>query len=177
MRRFARETIAVVVAACLVLPLILDVNVLAAPGTAKYPGEDDYEFSAGWPSGTGLNVISDALERLAGPGQTIVAAVDFTPWNLAVRFSDPLRVPLGGPIPYQDAAVATAGSRKLYFYPWGTSVASRARFLLQNSAFATPAGLDLADWHLVASYRRPRGGVVQGHQQPLDTVELFERNG
>lgn len=161
----------------LVLPLILDANVLAAPGTAKYPGEDDYEFAGGWASGTGLNVIGNALTRLAGPGpgQTIVAGVYFTPWNLAVRFNHPLRISLG-PLPYQDAAVATWRGRKLYFYPYGNPAAANPQFVYQNSSFGTPSWLNLSDYHLVASYQRPRGGIVHGAPQPLDRIELYERN-
>jgi hypothetical protein len=108
--------------------------------------------------------------------QTIVAGVFFTPWNLAVQFSHPLRVPLGGPLPYQDAAVASYAGRKIFFYPYGvSSVTSNAEFILQNSSFGTPAGLDLARYRLVASVRRPRGGIVQGRHQPIDVIELWQR--
>ena len=97
-------------------------------------------------------------------------------YELANR-PDRLRVPLGGPVPYQDAAVAHAGKRTIYFYPYGTIPASaHIQFVLQNSSFGTPAGLDLADYHVVASYQRPPGGVVEGQPQPLDTIELYERN-
>lgn len=165
---------AALVALTLVPPLILDGKLLAHPGTAQYPGADDFQYAAGWPSGTGLDVIAAALNRLAGPGQTVVAAVDFTPWNLAVHFDHPLRVPLGGPIPAQDGAVAYSQGRRLYFTPYGLPGAAGARFLLQYSSFGTPPGLDLSSYRLVASYQRPRGGEMQGQREPLTAVELYE---
>jgi 4-amino-4-deoxy-L-arabinose transferase-like glycosyltransferase len=167
---------AALVALTLIPPLILDADVLLHPGTAQYPGADDYQYAAGWPSGTGLDVIARALNRLAGPGQTVVAAVDFTPWNLAVRFDHPLRFSLGSSTPAQDGAVAYSRGRKLYFIPYGNPEAAGARFLLQHSSFGTPLGLDLGEYHLVASYQRPRGGVLQGHPQPITAVQLYERN-
>lgn len=172
--RLDRRGAAALVALAFLPPVILDGKILADPGTAQYPGADDFQYAAGWPSGTGLDVIATALNRLAGPGQTVVAAVDFTPWNLAVHFEHPLRVPLGGPIPAQDGAVAYSRGRKLYFIPYGNPEAARARFLLQYSSFGTPPGLDLSSYRLVASYQRPRGGLIQGYKQPITAVELFE---
>jgi hypothetical protein len=77
-------------------------------------------------------------------------------------------------IPYQDGAVALSKGRKLYFVPYGTTVATGARFVLQHSAFRTEPSLNLADYHLVASYQRPRGGLVQGQRQPLTAVQLYK---
>ena len=68
----------------------------------------------------------------------------YTPWNLAVRFDHPLRVPLGGPLPYQDAAVARSKGRTFFFYPYGVPAAANARFLLRELELRNLGGTGMA---------------------------------
>src|SRR5207244_2268040 len=72
--------------------LAFDARVLASPGTARYAGDDDWQFVAGWPAGTGLPKFAHELERRAPPGESIVASV-VIPWGLVVRFDHPRLVP------------------------------------------------------------------------------------
>lgn len=164
------------VVAVLLVPAVLDVRILHHPDTAKYPGEDFYQYAAGWPSGTGLDVIGHELDKRAAPGQTVVASVDFTPWNLAVRFDHPLRVPLGGPQPYKDGAVAHSRGRTIFFLPYGAPHTADAQFVLTQSGFAVPPGFEAAKYKLVATYKRPSGAVVQGQPVPRTSLMLFERS-
>jgi hypothetical protein len=162
----------------LMLPaILLDARVLASPSGTRYPSEDDFQYVAGWPAGTGLPDIARALDQLASPGTSVVAAVNYSPWNLATQFSHPTRIPLGGPIPFYDGITVEASrGRTIKFFAFGTGPSQGAQFVLQHDVFSLPPGLSLTGYHLVAAFTRPRGGTVQGHQQPRTTVQLYERN-
>lgn len=167
---------AVVITAVVAIPVLLDGRVLIHPGTTGFPGEDNYQFAAGWPAGTGLDRIAEELKKRIGPGQTIVAAVYFTPWNLAALFEHPLRVPLPNSTlePSRDGAVAKSDGRTIFFLPYGADHTTSPRFVLTQSVFPWPTGLDQARFRLVASYTRPAGAVVQGKPVAQTTVQLFE---
>jgi 4-amino-4-deoxy-L-arabinose transferase-like glycosyltransferase len=170
----AARAVAAVGALLFVPAAAFDLRVLAHPSTARYPGEDDWQFVAGWPAGTGLDGIARALETRAPAGATKVAAVYYTPWNLAVKFDDPHRLRVTRQ-PSQDEVVANGRGKTFHFVNFGSPGAETARFVLDYSGFALPEGRSLIGYRLVASFTRPRGGEIQGRQQPRTTVRLFER--
>lgn len=175
-RRAARALVTVVVAAMLVVPLVVDGSVLADPSAARYPAEDRYQYVAGWPAGTGLDAIKQALVDRAAAGSTLVIAVRYTPWNLAAMFDRPERIPTGTVPPLDAVEAWTTGGRRIEFATASPANVVRADFVLQHGAFALPAWLNLSDFHLVASFVRPGGGSHAGVSQPGTTVQLYERN-
>jgi 4-amino-4-deoxy-L-arabinose transferase-like glycosyltransferase len=156
--------------------LVQDGSILADPSTASYPGEDDWQFVAGWPAGTGVRGIAEALDRRAAPGATTtVAYVLLPPWSLAAELEHPHRVTTGS-LAYVDDFVARApGGRTFRFVKFGTPAAQTAQFVYQHDTFGLPAGTSLAGYRVVAAFRRPHGGKVKGKQQPPTTVQLYER--
>jgi 4-amino-4-deoxy-L-arabinose transferase-like glycosyltransferase len=160
----------------LLLPaLVRDAGILADPATAPYPGEDDWQFVAGWPAGTGVRGIAQTLERRAPPGATTVAYVLLPPWSLAAELEHPHRVTTGT-VAYADDFVARGpGGRTFRFVKFGTPAARTAQFVYQHDTFGLPAGTSLAGYRLVAAFRRPHGGKVKGRQQAPTTVQLYER--
>lgn len=162
--------------ALVVVPLILDVQVLRNPGTAKYPPEDRYQYTSGWPAGTGLDEIKAVIERDAPAGKTLVVGIDFTPWNLAAQFDHPVRIP-SARIPFYDAVQARlSGGRTVEFASAGPDNTPNARFIVQHDSFGVPYWLDLKAYRLVVSFLRPGGGTVQGKPIPPTTLQLYERN-
>jgi 4-amino-4-deoxy-L-arabinose transferase-like glycosyltransferase len=171
-----RIAAAVLAVLALVPALLQDARFLAHPATARYPGEDDWQFVAGWPAGTGLGPIADALRQRAHPGLNTVAWVFYPPWGLAVELDHPRRVPEPPSPPFLDAFVARGSAGRTFrFVRAGTPAAQRADFVLQHDVFGLPRGVSLAGYRLVAAFRRPHGGRVQGRRQPVTTVQLYQR--
>jgi hypothetical protein len=166
-----RTLAAVIVAATLIPQLILDVRVLATPSGPVFPGHDDVQYSTGLFAGTGLGTIHAALDRLVGPGITVVATAYYTPWNLASQFERPLRIP-GGYIPYQDSAVVRSGESKIYFVPYGQPGSTNSRFFFTYTSLPFPRGFNVRAYRLVAFAPRPREGSLR----PI-TALLYERTG
>ncbi|MGI8558328.1 MAG: ArnT family glycosyltransferase [Solirubrobacteraceae bacterium] len=174
--RAPRRWVALAAALLLLPALVSDARVLASPATARLPGEDDWQFVGGWPAGTGLDRIAAALQRrLPARGTlTTIAGIDFTPFNLASRYEHPVLIQIS-PNPSADGVSARWRGRALRFLPAGTPGTGGAQFVLQHSTFGLPRGLSLAGYRLVSEYVRPRGGTVQGRQQPRTAVQLYER--
>jgi hypothetical protein len=158
--------------------LARDGRILADPTTASYPGEDDWQFVAGWPAGTGVRGIAEALEHRAPPGATTTVAYVLLPaWSLAAELEHPHRVTTGS-LAYVDDFVARGpGGRTFRFVKFGTPAARTAQFVYQHDTFSLPAGTSLAGYRVVAAFRRPHGGKVKGKQQAPTTVQLYERSG
>lgn len=73
--------------------------------------------------------------------------------------------------------VRASGGCTLEFAAATADNLGRARFVLQHDTFGLPQGINLDDFHQVFSYRRPSGdSTQQGQQQPVTTVQLYERN-
>lgn len=172
----ARLIGAVAILVVLVPALARDARILADPSTAAYPGEDDWQFVAGWPAGTGVRGLARALEQRATPGATTtVAYVYFPPWSLAAELDHPHRITTGALASADDFVARAPGGRTFRFVRLGTPAARGAQFVYQHDVFGLPAGASLAGYRVVAAFRRPRGGKVKGEQQAPTTVQLYER--
>jgi 4-amino-4-deoxy-L-arabinose transferase-like glycosyltransferase len=158
-------------AVLLAVPVILDVRVLANPSTANYPAEDRYQYVSGWPAGTRLDQIKAALDREAPAGRTFVAAVGYTPWNLAALYDHPDRIPIGANPPLDAVLVRASGGRSIEFATVTPANVAHAQFILQHGIFAIPPWMSLRGFHLIAAFTRPAGSESQ-----VTTVQLFERN-
>ncbi len=167
-----------VVGAVLVLigPVLVGTRILTDPEGPRYPSNDTFQYVAGWPAGTGLEDLKDIIERDAGPGTSVVAGVYYTPWNLAVQFDEPHRIPIGQ-IPYADGVrVKASRGRTIEFYPANATQAVGAQFVLEHGTFGLPPYIDLGQYHLVASLVRPEAPAVGDEKPAREAVLLYERN-
>lgn len=169
--------VARVVGAALVLagPAVVATRILTDPEGPRYPSLDTFQYVAGWPAGTGLEDLKEIIERDAPAGTSVVAGVYFTPWNLAVQFDEPRRIPIGQ-VPYADGVRAQAsGGRTIEFYPANAPQAANAQFVVQHGTFGVPPYVDLGRYRLVASFARPTAPAVGDDQPARETVLLYER--
>ncbi len=172
----ARLVGAVAIVVVLLPALARDVRIIANPATASYPGEDDWQFVAGWPAGTGVRGIARALEQHTRPGTTTtVAYVFFPPWSLAAELEHPHRITTGTLASEDDFVAQAPGGRTYRFARLGTPPARTAQFVYQHDVFGLPPGASLAGYRVVAAFRRPHGGKVKGKQQAPTTVQLYQR--
>jgi 4-amino-4-deoxy-L-arabinose transferase-like glycosyltransferase len=159
----------------LIAPLVLFGKILASPGTAPYPSDDRSQLVSGWTAGTGLPEVADILKRQAGHEVTVVAAVAYTPWNLAALLGGPVRFDYG-PVPYQDNARVTLADGRVLEFVNATDRAGRdAQFLLTYDEFGIPSDLDLTQYRLIYSFTRPGGATFAGEAKPVTVLRFYER--
>jgi 4-amino-4-deoxy-L-arabinose transferase-like glycosyltransferase len=147
---------ALVAGAAIALPSELTLQVLDDPATARYPSVDYWQYVSGWPAGTGLNGISQALVR--APGARVDIATDWVPpYNLATKLGDPVvRVKDG----HADAAFGLEvfnGRRTFRFLSHREAPGfSNARFFVHLEP--VPDDRLSGKYQLVASWQRPENG-------------------
>jgi 4-amino-4-deoxy-L-arabinose transferase-like glycosyltransferase len=111
--------------------LASDADIVANPGTHRYPGWDDWQFVTGWPAGTETQHVSDEIRRrTGGRGATITQSQ------------------------FGHNAFEHQLPRHRYRFQLFNPPDHSQRFFIDNGG-SVP---DLAGFRLVGRWHRPRGG-------------------